>query len=285
MSMMKTVSEAINNFGPSLKSIGKMIFLSHPASVKKVKAQGSISILANGPSLRQTLDNQLAQLKETNTMAVNFAANTPEFWELKPNYYIIVDPYFFVKMDQERVKKLWDNICDVKWPMSLIVPFDQAEYVEKYFKACEITNVTIRSINPVGVEGWHWLENLAYKRGWGMPRPRNVLIAAIMAAIQMGFEDIVLYGADHSWMQSIWVDDNNCVVTVQPHYYKEDEESQKQVNSEYSGIPLHEVVHSFYVAFQAYHRIARYARGHSVTIINATPGSFIDAFPRKRIKD
>lgn len=273
MSMMKAVS----NLGPSLKSIGKMALLSRCASVSREKAQGSIIILANGPSLRKTIDENLQLLADSTTMAVNFAANAPDFWLIKPKYYILVDPYFFEKLDQERVQLLWDNISKATWGMTLIVPCKKAKMAGRLAGQ----GIKVLTINPVGVEGWEWLESMAYRHAWGMPRPRNVLIAAIMAAVQMGFADITLCGADHSWMQSIWVDDNNCVVTVQPHFYKEDAKAQQRTNSEYQGIPLHQVVKSFYVAFEAYHRIARYARRHGIAITNATPGSFIDAFPRK----
>ncbi len=270
--MMKAVSD----LGPSLKSVAKMAILSRSASINKEKAHGTIIILANGPSLRQTIDENLHLLAASTTMAVNFAANAPDFWMLRPNYYIMVDPYFFERTDQERVKNLWAALAKADWGMTLIVPHSR----EKQARTLA-PDLKVLTINPIGVEGWPWLEALAYKRAWGMPRPRNVLIAAIMAAIQMGYDDIVICGADHSWMQSIWVDDDNCVVTVQPHFYKEDAAHQAQVNSEYRGIPLHEVVHSFYVAFQAYHRIARYARRQGISITNATPGSYIDAFPRK----
>lgn len=274
--------EVLNNLGPSLKSIGKIIFLTHGVSIKKEKAKGKIYILANGPSLRKAIDDNLPELVANTTMAVNFAANAPEFWEIRPKYYMLLDPYFFEKFDQDRVKMLWNNLFRVNWPLTLIVPYVKGWTMEKYINEENLKNITIRTINPVGVEGWHWLESLAYKKAWGMPRPRNVLIAAIMAAIQMGYDDIILFGADHSWMQSIWVDDNNCVVTVQPHFYKEDDADQARTNSEYAGIPLHEVIKSFYVAFEGYHRIARYANKHGISITNATPGSFIDAFPRKK---
>ncbi len=267
--------------GSSLKSLAKMALLSRCASVKAERARGSIVILANGPSLRATIDEHLVELASVTTMAVNFAANAPDFWQLRPKYYILVDPYFFEKLDQERVAKLWENLSRSDWGLTLIVPCAKTKQAE----ALAGDRVKIRTINPVGVEGWQWLENLAYKKAWGMPRPRNVLIAAIMAAVQMGYSRITLCGADHSWMQSIWVDDNNCVVTVQPHFYKEDTQDQQRTNSEYQGIPLHQVVHSFYVAFEAYHRIARYARRHGLEIINATPGSYIDAFPRGRFPE
>jgi hypothetical protein len=108
-----------------------------------------------------------------------------------------------------------------------------------------------------------------------------VLIPAIMAGIWLGYKEISIVGADHSWMQSIWVDDNNNVVSVQPHFYKDDEKEQKRVDSEYKGYRLHQIINSFYVAFKSYHNIERFARSRGVKIYNATQGSYIDAFERR----
>lgn len=71
------------------------------------------------------------------------------------------------------------------------------------------------------------------------------------------------------------------MVSVQPHFYKEDDDEKKRVVNEYRSYRLHQILESFRVAFESYHRIARYARRAGVNIYNATPGSYIDAFERK----
>ena len=116
-----------------------------------------------------------------------------------------------------------------------------------------------------------------------MPRPRNVLIPSIMLGIALGFSTIYVAGADHSWTRTLSVDDDNRVVSIQPHFYKEDEREEKRVRKDYMNYPLHMILQSFYVAFRSYFTIARYARHRSVKIFNITPGSFIDAFPRLNI--
>ena len=116
-----------------------------------------------------------------------------------------------------------------------------------------------------------------------MPRPRNVLIPSIMLAIAAGFKRIYIAGADHSWMKTISVNDNNEVVSIQPHFYKENEQEKKRVNTEYMHYPLHQIVYSFYVAFKSYFEIKAYADSIGTEIWNITPGSFIDAFPRKKL--
>ena len=116
-----------------------------------------------------------------------------------------------------------------------------------------------------------------------MPRPRNVLIPSIMIGIWLGYSEIRLLGADHSWLKTISVDDNNRVVSIQPHFYQEDSREQQRIRTAYLSLPLHKVLESFHIAFRSYHRIRRFADTQGIRIINSTPGSFIDAFDRAPI--
>jgi hypothetical protein len=70
------------------------------------------------------------------------------------------------------------------------------------------------------------------------------------------------------------------VISIQPHFYKEDENEEKRIKVDYLKYPLHQIINSFYIAFKAYHNIKRYAMHKGVSIYNVTPESFIDAFPR-----
>lgn len=281
--MTSKVSEAFSRAGQSAISMAKLLLECRKASVTAAEADpsGRIIILGNGPSLNQTIADHMDVLVSTPTMAVNFFANTPVFRQLRPRYYILVDPLFFGSGEGENFRKLTENIASVDWPMTLIVPVKYRAKVAPSILAN--SHVDILTVNAVAIEGWRRLTDMAYRRGLGMPRPRNVLIPAIMAAIQMGYKEIYVVGADHSWMRTISVTENNEVVSIQPHFYKEDEKEVKRINTDYLRYPLHEIVHSFYVAFKSYHDIRRYADAHGVKVYNSTPGSFIDAFARRQL--
>ena len=75
------------------------------------------------------------------------------------------------------------------------------------------------------------------------------------------------------------------MVSVQPHFYKDNEAEHERVKSVYRDIRLHEIIYSFYVAFKAYFAVERFARRCGAVIYNSTPGSFIDAFPRREIPE
>ena len=278
--MTKTASDSIaglaSRLGQSAKSIVKLLTQRRHVTITRAHADTSrpLIILANGPSLNQTIAESLPSLLSHPTLAVNFAANAPEFFTLRPRYYVLIDPHFFSAADDPNLTRLWENLARVDWPMTLIVPARQRHNIPASAPPHILT------VNDIAVEGFQWLEDIAFARGWGMPRPRNVLIPSIMAAIALGFKEIYLTGADHSWMKTISVNDRNEVVSIQPHFYKDNDKELARVRTDYLHRPLHTILDSFRIAFASYHTIARFAASRGIRIVNSTPGSFIDAFPR-----
>lgn len=242
-----------------------------------------VIILGNGPSLNTTLSQSKEFVRTHRLVAVNFAANTAQFKQLRPHYYVLADPHFFKAVDQDNVKELWQNLMGVDWDMVLCIPA-RVKPKGKIWKELRRNRfLTIVRFNMTGIEGFSWLENWAYDNMWGSPRPRNVLIPALMLCIAAGFKTIYLAGADHSWTKTLSVNEDNEVVSIQPHFYDEDAKEQSRITSVYRNIRLHELLLSFHIAFKSYFTIQRYAVARGVKIFNITPDSFIDAFPRKRL--
>lgn len=239
--------------------------------------------MGNGPSLRSFIEYAEANPSihdDFDLMAVNFAARTPEFFSLRPALYILADPHFFRGVDSDpNVKELWENLRHADWRMTLMLPLQYHSEAENIAQNLS-RSVEIKWFNLTPLEGKGPIIRALIHAGLGMPRPRNVLIPAIMTAIREGYRKIFLTGADHSWSRSLWVDDMNRVVSVQPHFYKDNKEEEQRVTSEYAGYHLHDILHSLTVAFRSYFCIADYASRSGVSIRNATPDSFIDAFPR-----
>lgn len=263
----------------SAKAIAKFVLQSRLATAGREKPEGErLIVMANGPSLATTIAEHRDLLMSAPTLAVNFAAMTPEFRELRPRYYVLADPYFFADNSTDaNLAKLRAGLKAVDWPMTLLVPVRFATAARRLYPGC-----AMRTFNAVGMEGFAPLVHFLYRKGAGMPRPRNVLIPSIMLGMAMGYREIIITGADHSWMQTLSVTDDNEVVSIQPHFYKDGEDEKARVRHDYRNYRLHQIVESFAVAFKSYHDIAAYAARRGVKIINATPGSFIDAFERKR---
>lgn len=284
MFTMMKASDILPLTAKSLKSIIKIGLLSRPVAAPKPSIKGSdtIVVLGNGPSLNTTIAENGDELKLMPTVAVNFMANAPQFNELRPDYYVLADPHFFQGLENENVRNLWHNLSSVEWPLTLCVPTKRLATVKK-LAGTSNRNICFATFNFVGAEGFGALENYVYRKGLAMPRPRNVLIPAIMCAIAAGYKNIYVAGADHSWMETIRVSDENHVISVQPHFYKDSKTELKRSETEYKGYHLHDILLSFYIAFRSYHSLQRFAKQNGIKIYNCTPGSYIDAFERKML--
>lgn len=275
-----TIADFASRTGDSLKSIAKIALQTRRPTLKPVDNADSIIVMGNGPSLADTIARHSDLLTKHPTLAVNFAANAPEFFTLKPRFYVLADPHFFMSTGNDNVTRLHDNLSAVDWPMTLFVP---AQYAAKAPGAGN-RNIDLRTYNAVGVEGYRWLENAAFKAMRGMPRPRNVLIPSIMIALALGFKNVYIVGADHSWTRTLSVNENNEVVSIQPHFYKDNASELARTKAVSMGLTLHGILQSMVVAFRSYHTIERYARHIGTNVYNSTPDSFIDAFRRRPLE-
>ena len=278
-SLADKVALFTSRLGATAKSAVKILTGGKAPRIRSEKRGGPLYILGNGPSLRTALDSDMEFLCGQDTLAVNFATNSPEFNRLRPRYYVLADPHFFNDPDDVNVRKLIGSLSSVAWPMTLFIPVRAT--IPPALGSCG--NLTICRFNFRAVEGFPWFENYMFRHQLGMPRPRNVLIPSVMIGMWLGYRQIYLLGADHSWTRTLSVTDDNHVVTIQPHFYKEDAHEEKRVHATYQSVPMHSILESFSIAFKAYHRINQYAGHTGVTILNATPGSFIDAFQRSSI--
>ena len=275
----------------SLATLGKCILMSRSVGkAGKVRNDNEqLIIMGNGPSLRDVLDNERGELGKGVLMAVNFAPNSNEFFELKPEYLVLADPHFFDGADRDvNVARLWERLRLVDWHLIMFVPVARISQVKELLGAGNDKNgkiIGVKGMNLTPAEGHTTLKHALYRRGLAMPRPRNVLIPAIMTGLREGYRDIRLVGADHSWSRSLWVDDQNRVISVQPHFYKDNEKEHERVAAEYAGYHLHDIYTSLSIAFRSYFDIADYAEKIGARILNCTPGSFIDAFPRGTLRD
>lgn len=266
----------------TLGSLVKVAVMSRRPTPGAREKHGTLIIMGNGPSLRKAVGHDRAVLEKYDLMSVNFAPLAQEFTQLKPKFHVMADGVFFDEALPGNVGTLWEKLKRVDWLMVLYVPTERRG--TRLFAELP-ANITVRYFNLTPVEGNKNVSHLLFRKGLGMPRPRNVLIPAIMIGIREGYREIALVGADHSWSQTLWVTDNNRVVSVQPHFYEDNEKERERVESVYKDIRLHQIYESFAVAFRSYFAIEDFARSEGVRIVNCTPGSFIDAFPRQPLSE
>jgi Protein of unknown function DUF115. len=261
-------------------SLVKVILFSRP--VKNPPSDFSLNqeivILGNGPSLLNTINEHGDFLKNKDLLAVNFAVTSNYFEQIRPNIYVAVDPAFFT--NEEYCERLFANLAHkVQWPFLLFLPVKAKKY-ENWRKHLESNKqIRIAYVNITPVEGFDRLAFPIYKSGLGMPRPRNVLIPAIMQALRMKYKTLYIAGADHSWPRQVAVDEQNRVYEDLNHFYSKEKGNQRH----YFTKRLDEILESMVVAFRSYHVVEAFSRSIDKKIYNITEGSFIDAFERKKI--
>ncbi len=108
-----------------------------------------------------------------------------------------------------------------------------------------------------------------------MPRAMNVMCASIFLMINLGYREIYLLGADHSWLESFYVNERNQVILGDKHFY-----GDQSVVCPYS---LSKWLQNVSTGFRTHERLSEYANYMGVKVYNATEGSYIDAYERKKI--
>lgn len=241
--------------------------------INEVNNANVLTILANGPSLKEDIDN--IDFTEGDFLVLNNFYNSPYFEKIKPKYYVLADPSYFT------------GSCNIE-PLLRAIKNDIILFVP--FAALKISNSLKEVINPhinivpfqsLTYDGFEFLRNWLYRQGLAMPRAQNVLVPSIFNAINMGYKEIRIYGADHSWTENIRVDDKNRVCLTDSHFYDTEEAKMNpwlKCNGE--QYLMHEILRDLAWMFDSYHQIRKYADKRKCLVLNYTKKSFIDAFER-----
>ena len=289
-----SVTSFFKNFGLTLYTILRILILSSFRNILKRPEQNEKKciILGNGPSLSQTIANNSQEFMSSTKLCVNNFVLSDQYLEIKPEYYILNAPSYF--QPDEKLSEVYINLkrdvfnaLQVKtvWKLFILVPVIAKK--SKEFMDILQKNENIKPIyfNQTPVEGFDWFKHSMFKMNLGMPRPHNVLIPSIMGLIALNYTEILIVGADHSWLSEITVNERNEAMVHQKHFYDEDTSKPKKMN-DWAKRPrrLHEILHKFQLAFQGYWDIKKYAEKQNVQIYNCSEVSMIDAFDRRELK-
>ena len=248
-------------------------------------------VIGNGPSLIKTVELYEQQLHEADCVMVNFSARTPLFEQIKPKYYLMVDPGFINNHSiEESVRALVSDLTNkTSWPMTIIMP----DSLQSWNSCAELqTNKNI-SILFYNNKGGNVSKNKLYEvldEYLVGPPAQTVLNAAIWLSVYWEYKETYIVGADTSFIQDIYVgQENNVLYTVDRHYYNNQEVCPEQIEPEKNGHPfgmdmehLLDAVHTMYVDYKT---LKAYAEWKGVKIYNASEYSMIDCFERKKLNE
>lgn len=254
----------------------------HP-SVKSIqRSKDRIFVIGNGPSLNKDIAPFVNNLKNEEILMVNQALTHPLAFNLKPNYYMLMDPAYWGFYTHEEdadgwitncVTSLNERLVNVDWQMNILAPYHF--YAKRTEKGIAYTNqnIHIRTFNATELYTFFSLQRWLYANGFAIPNGINVLISALCCALIISYKKIYLLGADSTWHTQLDVDENNRVFSLEEHYYHD------KVQKVYTPYSLSFHMQCIAEAFKAYDTLGM----TFPQIYNLSSSSMIDAFPRDNL--
>lgn len=250
-----------------------------------------IFILGNGPSLSDNLKDNIDLLKNNNTFCVNDFCLSEYFAIIKPQYYIFLDPAYFIRdntvelyiqLQESIIEKLSKN---VSWNIKIFIPNktdmkQQWNYMQK-----NNSNLSIIYFNNNSAHGFDFVCHYLFEKNFAMPEAQNVIIGAIYLSINMGYKNIYLLGVDHSWTEELRVNSKNQLYIMDKHFNSCKEKLfYKSISSEEIWM-MHEILKIWSYTFQSYHVLEFYSKKKNSFIYNLVKNSYIDAFQKIGIEE
>ncbi len=284
--MVLEIQKFLSNLGDVIVSIIRVVLLAKWRVKLSEPLHDECVILANGPSLGDTIQQHAHFLRDKDLICVNHFPSTEYYHQLKPAYYMTSAPDLWLddidKFFVDQSNRLFRDMANkTEWSLNFYIPYESRKFSRWQSLLKKNPAIKFFYYNNTPIEGWKWFRHWCFKMNLGMPRPHNVLIPSLTHSINMGYRKIYLWGADHSWLSEISVNDQNLVLINQKHFYDRQTSEGKPLDKRGVGQRnMPELLTKFVHAFSGYFILREYAESRGVLILNATPGSFIDAFER-----
>lgn len=237
-------------------------------------------VIGNGPSFKESVEELSQQFVNHDLFVVNGFALSDLYTELKPSYYVMLDPVLFTydgeKASSEMVLNTFTRIIDkTSWPLKLFVPTYVRNYKLIGILQARNKHIELCYYNNTFFEGFNKIKFWFFKHNLSMPQPQNILIATIFLTINMQYDEVRIIGADHSWHEEVVIASNNKLSFNDRHFY-----NQSGVRLE-GPTSISQFFLSLYKAFRGHEILAEYAKEKGVSIINMSKKSYIDAYQRE----
>lgn len=265
----------------SFTSLCRLLILSKASVARRskhnpsLKTSQSCTILANGPSLKVALEEQKVRLDGNDVFVMNMFVQSPEFWTIKPRFYFLVDGVFFTPKTERHnqlIQTLKEAFNKVDWEMHLCISSGCVN--GGLIKELHNDHIKVLRWNTTTFEGFRWLRHFMFRHDFAMPRCQTVANFALVSAVNMKYDNIYLYGADHGWTKDLRVDDDNIVCYGDRHVYNTSLTEIKLNNN------IADLLRQYAHMFESHWIINDYAKASGVKIWNCTEGSFVDAYSR-----
>ena len=256
----------------------------------KNNKDGRLFILCTGISLRNDIAQKINALKEENVFVMNQFVLSDLFAKIKPMYYIIADPIYWIKKVSEKEMGIRDQVINglienITWDVYLFIPY--LAFKSKQMETLK-TNPHIKIIkySTISLNGYRFFRNWLYRKNIGMPSPQSVLHAAILTALNSGYKNIHILGADHTWIKQLSVGYDNLIYNEDNHFY--DKEKAKKVpivDGDNKDWTIEMWMMNMVKIFRSHYILKDYANYLGANIYNLTSDTLLDVYERKRLDD
>lgn len=115
------------------------------------------------------------------------------------------------EMKRSFVFNLLNN--QVEWPMTIYVPAQNLkQFVE--FSRLVNSNIKVLGVNTIIYNGFEKFRSFFYRVGLSSPPPQTVTNLAIFVGINTGYQNIDLFGVDHTFLSALMVNEKSTLSDV-----------------------------------------------------------------------
>ena len=242
-----------------------------------------LAVLANGPSLKLFLDEikDGKDISQLDFSCMNYFGEHELFTVIKPKYYCLADPMFFIKDKRyDKVMHLFNVLNElVDWDMTLFIPSCFSKRSFLLFSSLSNPHCRIKPIRYIKYQG-KYLKHWLYRNNFAMPNIPTVAILNLYTGINLGYKEIDLYGADMTFLDSMCVDENNRLCNKIKHFYEEEPQLKPITfggdNAVSVGFYLKDVCGMFY----GHYDVADYSKYIGSHVVNYSEESLLDCYER-----
>lgn len=255
----------------------------------KRKYSGTVAVLANGPSLKGIIPCLMVddEFKNSDFIVMNFFAFDDVFFKIRPKHYCLADPIFMQSeytAKKEQVLDLFKILQErVDWDLTIYVP---GYALKNHLSYSKLTNpfITYIPLNIVNYRGYESLRFFFYKHGLALPIVQSVANMAIYVALNTGYASINVYGVDHTFFDSLCVNDNNQLCNRAQHFYDNSQEELLKpiMRCDDMIYKISDYINDISSIFRSHDLLSAYATFLHARILNCTKGSMIDSYERKQ---
>jgi len=214
-------------------------------------------IIGNGPSLRR---QDLSLLRQETVFVVNSFFLHPDYSKINPAFHCVVDPGFFA--DTPSALSSLRHLESVAPKTTRFLFLSDAERVLRRHGLFQDRKVHVLLHSEQACDEGKVLGDLSRPIS-GM---NNVVISCLLVACYIGFRRVYLLGCDHDWLAT---------PGQLNHFYGAD-----PYHDDFPELSYEDLLEMTLQMFRGYRHVRDYARLRGIQIFNATPGGFLDVFPR-----